>query len=403
MNIPRSGSRVVALSAGAVVLGAMLSACGTGARTAPTAPSAQATSSASVVTIGATAPPTGVVTTWSCFTGADGILASAACGAARIFRPTQGAVAGMSAPNTPTGLASSLSGTALTLTWQPPASGDAPSSYVIEAGASSGATNVASFDTGNAATTFTTGGVAAGAYYIRVRARNSVGTSAPSNEILLTVGTVTCNTAPGVPSGLGSTVSGSSVTLTWTAPAGGCTPTSYAIEAGSSSGAGNLANVQTGTTATSFLATGVGSGTYFVRVRAANNVGASAASNEVVITVGTTAISLTGRWVGLAPDGLVFDPASGSCDSAQDIQLDLVQTGSIVTGTMTGRVTGVFRAGCDTIGFTSSAPVTGTAAAGVLSFTTPGDRGRVIGFAGTFTATRIAATTLGATLTVSRQ
>ena len=73
--------------------------------------------------------------------------------------------------------------------------------------------------------------------------------------------------------------------LNWQAPSGGSA--SYVVEAGSAPGLTNLANFDTQSPATSYTATGVGAGTYFVRVRAKNACGASGgASNEVVIVVG---------------------------------------------------------------------------------------------------------------------
>jgi len=57
------------------------------------------------------------------------------------------------------------------------------------------------------------------------------------------------------------------------------------IEAGSSAGSSDLANFDTASTSTTLQATGVGRGTYFVRVRARNACGVSAASNEVLASV----------------------------------------------------------------------------------------------------------------------
>src|SRR5262245_63393976 len=51
--------------------------------------------------------------------------------------------------------------------------------------------------------------------------------------------------APAPPSGLSATVTGSTVTLTWTAPAGGDPPTSYIVDAGSMAGASNVATFDT--------------------------------------------------------------------------------------------------------------------------------------------------------------
>ena len=55
----------------------------------------------------------------------------------------------------PTDLQAAVTGTTVRLTWGPPAQGT-PASYVIEAGSSAGASNLATFDTGNPATTLTT-------------------------------------------------------------------------------------------------------------------------------------------------------------------------------------------------------------------------------------------------------
>ena len=93
-------------------------------------------------------------------------------------------------------------------------------------------------------------------------------------------------TAPVAPSGLTANVSGTTVTLIWTAPATGDPAASYLIEAGSAPGLSNLASVSTGNAGTLFSAGGVPVGTYYVRVRAANAAGSSSPSNEVVLQVG---------------------------------------------------------------------------------------------------------------------
>jgi len=90
--------------------------------------------------------------------------------------------------------------------------------------------------------------------------------------------------APGAPSGLTATASGSSVSLAWNAPADG-RATAFVIEAGSSTGLANLANFSTGSAATTFSGSGVAGGTYYVRVRATNAAGTSAPSNEVTLIV----------------------------------------------------------------------------------------------------------------------
>ena len=90
---------------------------------------------------------------------------------------------------------------------------------------------------------------------------------------------------PGAPSGLTATVSGNAVSFAWNAASGD--PTTYVIEAGSASGLADLANFATGNLLTSFGATGVPNGTYFVRVRGANLSGVGQASNEVTVVIGS--------------------------------------------------------------------------------------------------------------------
>jgi hypothetical protein len=172
----------------------------------------------------------------------------------------------------------------VTLTWNVPSGGDAVTSYIIEAGLASGLANLANFSTGNTLTIFRASGIGAGTYYVRIRAANSAGASAPSNEAVLVVGG-SPGVAPGAPTGLTNTLnSGGTVAFSWTAASG--SPTSYIIEAGSQPGLANLANSDLGSAATTMTATRVGAGTYYVRVRAKNAFGNSGPSNEVVLIVG---------------------------------------------------------------------------------------------------------------------
>lgn len=215
------------------------------------------------------------VTTWRCAAG--GVFAL------DCSRPTVRPLASVAtnAPGAPASLTSSVTGSTVQLTWTAPSAGAAASSYVVEAGSASGLIDLANFDTGNAAVTLTVTSVPAGSYFVRVRAKTSAGSGNASNEVILTVAGGACTTAPGAPTGLAATVSGTSVSLSWRAAIAGCTPTGYVLEAGSASGLSNLANVNTGSPVTSFSASGIAPGTYFVRVRAGNDVGSSAASNEV--------------------------------------------------------------------------------------------------------------------------
>jgi hypothetical protein len=374
---------------GAAVLSiVMAAACG--GPFAPTVPSAGARPTSTPGTQASAAP---VATTWSCFAARApqslGIFGSASVETSCASRARVVETAAITAPGAPTNLTSSVNGGTVTLTWGAPTSVDPASSYVIEAGATAGSTNIAVFDTLSSATSFTVSGVPAGTYFVRVRARNSAGTSSTSNEVVVIVGGA-CTSAPGAPTGLGSSVSGSTVTLTWTAPAGGCAPTGYIVEAGSSSGASNLANFNTGSTATTFSAGGVPNGTYFVRARAANSNGTSGVSNEITVVVGGPAVAtLTGRWIGLVANGDGTNLNSRDCGLEKaDWQLDLTQTGSTVTGTLNQNTV---LSGCDPPGTHRTGSISGTVGSGTFSFTLDGNGSRT--GTGTFTASRMSGTT----------
>jgi hypothetical protein len=157
--------------------------------------------------------------------------------------------------------------------------------YIVEAGSTPGASNIGRFFTGSAAPTIVGTNVAAGTYYVRVRGLNNGVESNPSNEITLIVGSL-CIGVPGSPGPLTSSVSGSSVQLSWGASSGQVS--TYVFEIGSTAGATDLGTVELGSAATSYLASGVASGRYFVRVKARNPCGLSAASNDTTVVVGST-------------------------------------------------------------------------------------------------------------------
>jgi hypothetical protein len=212
------------------------------------------------------------------------VLALAADGGTRVG--AQSPPSAVSLPSAPSGLSSSVTGSTITLTWFPAGGSDPATSYVIEAGSSTGATNLANVDTANSSTMFAAASVPAGVYFVRVRAKNSVGVSGPSNEVAVIVGgAAPCNTVPAAPTNLTASVNGGTVTLNWLAAGGGCGANGYTLQAGSSRGANDLANTPVGAV-TSFVASNVGVGTYFVRVRGTDSAGASVPSNEVIVTVG---------------------------------------------------------------------------------------------------------------------
>jgi hypothetical protein len=183
------------------------------------------------------------------------------------------------------------SGPTVTLSWTPPAIGS-PTSYVIEASNTPGGpANLANFNTGNALTTLVVPDVPAGTYYVRIRALDASGSSAPSNEVAVVVVGVAAGSCPSAPRGL-NVVSQSSGTITigWLPPLTGV-PASYVVQAGSSPNASNLANFDTNSTALTLVAQNVAAGSYFVRVYGRSSSCApptflGPTSNEILLSVG---------------------------------------------------------------------------------------------------------------------
>ena len=305
-------------------------------------------------------------------------------------------------PGSPFNLTFSVAGAAVTLAWNPPPSGDPATSFIIEAGGVAGASNLAMFDTQSSATSTTVTSVPPGTYFVRVRARNAFGVSGPSNEVVIVVGggpaPGPCS-SPAPPTGLTASGSGTAFTLQWN---GVTSALEYVVEAGSTSGVANITVFNTGTSATSLSGTAP-AGTYYVRVRARTACGVSAASNEVVLTLAGSVplppvAGVSGQWLGLGSDGVVLP--NNDCVVGVDLVLDLVQSGSGVSGTATARVRQIASAGeCDdptVLGAVVSAPLTGTVSGNAISFSfeTFIEEAFRIDFTGTVTGNRMGGTVI---------
>jgi hypothetical protein len=195
-----------------------------------------------------------------------------------------------SLPSAPTSLTALINGFNVTLTWNASTvlfrtpDRAAATSYKVEVGSASGLTDITVIPVGNVTNLPAAG--PAGTYFVAVRGVNAAGDGPRSNEVVVVLpgGVPPCGAVPAAPTGLTSVINGNDVRLTWTASFG-CAPTSYVIEAGSATGLANLAVIDTGGVGTVYDAPGVGSGTYFVRVRGRNAVGTGAASTEIIVFV----------------------------------------------------------------------------------------------------------------------
>jgi hypothetical protein len=173
-------------------------------------------------------------------------------------------------PAAPTGLQSQVNGQSVTISWNAVATdaewaAAAATGYSIQVGTAPGVYNVLpNLFVGN--TTAASGSAAPGTYYWRVIASNSAGSGPPSAEAQFTLGGCT---PPGPPQNFSHVVgAGRAVTLVWAAPSTGSAPFTYTIDVGSSAGRSNLLSAPIGN-ATALTVTAP-SGTYYVRVRAAN-------------------------------------------------------------------------------------------------------------------------------------
>jgi hypothetical protein len=97
-----------------------------------------------------------------------------------------GGGAGCAIPAAPSGLSFTVQGALVTLTWRAPASGSPTISYLLEAGSSAGASNVAAIDLGGPALS-ASAQAPPGRYFVRVRGRVGCGTGPPSNEVVIDV------------------------------------------------------------------------------------------------------------------------------------------------------------------------------------------------------------------------
>lgn len=192
-------------------------------------------------------------------------------GTGRIFKI---GLATPQAPGAPTNLAANVNGSTVAISWAAPTTGGAATGYRLEAGSASGLSNLATIVT--TATGLTATGVPPGQYFLRVRATNAVGTSAPTADLAVAVG---CT--PAAAPTFTATAAGSTVTFSWSVAAG---TVRTELDAGYTPGTTAITVPITAPTA-AIAFPGVPSGTYYVRARAVNACGTSGPSVERTVVV----------------------------------------------------------------------------------------------------------------------
>jgi uncharacterized protein (DUF1800 family) len=179
----------------------------------------------------------------------------------------------------PTGVATQFQvGNQVTLKWNPPLIGPAPTAYILEGGVRPGET-LATIPINSTQPVFT---IAAppGNYYVRIRTRSGSAVSRPSLETRIFVETAAGPTAP---TNLIGVAGGSALNLAWVNTYGGGPPTSMLLDV-----RGALVTSLPIPLGETFSYTGVPAGTYTFSVREVNAAGSSGGSNSVTLTFPTT-------------------------------------------------------------------------------------------------------------------
>lgn len=225
-------------------------------------------------------------------------------------------------------LDSLVDGQFVRLTWRPGSGSPPVSTYVLEVGSAPGLADVLVLDLGATLSLETIAPV--GTYFVRVRALNASGSSAPS--LTKTVIVPTQCTGPPTSSFLTYTVNGPVVSFFGSV--GGTTTrqtSTWFLGAGTTVGVSNLAVLTSPGTGGSFnFSVAAPPGGYWVRTMGTNPCGAGPTSNDVFVLVSMPEGSVTGRW-----RGYVELPCPGLCAGGFTgwiLELDLLQFGGSVSG-----------------------------------------------------------------------
>ncbi len=197
------------------------------------------------------------------------------------------ATADTAPPSAPTGLTAPVTGNTANLSWTASTDNVGIVRYNVHRSTTAGFTpSTANRIAQPTGVTYADSGLAAGTYFYKVVAEDAAGNlSTPSNEATSVVGADT--TLPTAPTGLAANVSGSTVSLSWTAATDNIGVTRYNVHRSTTSGfTPSTANRIAQPTGTSYSDTGRPAGTYYYKVTAedaAGNVGP--ASNQATAVV----------------------------------------------------------------------------------------------------------------------
>ena len=228
-------------------------------------------------------------------------------------------VADTTAPSGVTGVVAQPGTSGVTVSWQPASDDVAVTAYRVFRGTTASFTPSTQNRVAEVTETSYVDAAPSGTWYYKVSAVDGAGNVGPASAAAQA--TVTDTVAPSVPSGVAASVSGSSVSVSWSASTDNVGVVGYQVHRGSSAGftvsAGSkVADV----TSTSFTDAGRPVGTWYYRVVAVDAAGnASAASAVVSGTVAGSSEPVTVT-VPVAEDAMVFGVVPNS-NYGSDTQL----------------------------------------------------------------------------------
>lgn len=183
-------------------------------------------------------------------------------------------------PAAPTNLAAYVNNTSALLTWSPGSGGGAPTSLVLFAGSTPGASDIGTFPVG-LGTQLSVPNIPAGNYYLRIAAGNAGGLGPASNEVLLQMPQGGGCSAPPA-RGFNASVFGRYVQFGWQGVPGAA---GYRLDFSSTPGGPVQASLPFGPAATGYALTGAPLGVYYGRLVSAFSCGAQTVGPEVALTI----------------------------------------------------------------------------------------------------------------------
>jgi len=191
----------------------------------------------------------------------------------------------VSVPAAPQNLTATAADGAVTLNWS---GANGANAYSIFLGTAQGAESQTPATSGVTTTSYTVSGLTNGiAYYFRVTATNTGGSSGSSNEV-----SSTPNVAPAAPAGVVATAGDGQVSLSWSESSGA---TSYSVYITSASGVPAATPTQTGIASTSTTIPGLTNGGIYFFTVVATNVDVSGSPSAEAVAVPARVATANGQ------------------------------------------------------------------------------------------------------------